>query len=70
MCCGYRPPSTQWYNHTALVLLLCVLVLPLGLYGLGKSTTIPLPLKALVLGCWTYGLYHLIRKGYVHGLFP
>ncbi|WP_375434996.1 hypothetical protein [uncultured Hymenobacter sp.] len=60
---GYRPPSTQWYNQPALVLLLCVLVLPLGLYGLWKSTTIPPPIKVIVLGSVTYLLYHLVARG-------
>ncbi|UOQ69527.1 hypothetical protein [Hymenobacter volaticus] len=59
---GYRPPSAQWYNQPALVLLLCVLVLPVGLYGLWKSTTILPPIKAIVLGCLMYLLYHLATR--------
>ncbi|UOG73341.1 hypothetical protein MTX78_14540 [Hymenobacter tibetensis] len=60
---GYRPPSTQWYNDTVLVLLLCVLVLPLGLYGLWKSSALLPPFKAIVVGCLGYLVYYLTVCG-------
>ena len=58
---GYRPPSTRWYNQPALVLLLCALVLPLGLYGLWKSRVIPPLVKALLVGSLLYLLYVLAQ---------
>lgn len=35
-----RTTSPSWYEHTGLVALLCVLLFPIGLYGLWKNSTI------------------------------
>lgn len=58
---GYQPESTKWYNQLWLVLLLCLLVPPLGLYGLWKSRVIPPLVKALLVGGLTYLLYALAK---------
>lgn len=61
MAPGYRPESARWYNQTCLVLLLCVLVLPLGCYGLWQSRMIPPPVKAFLVGVSIYLHYILAR---------
>lgn len=64
---GYRPESAKWYNQPWLVLLLCLMAFSLGFYGLWKSRTFPLPVKAILVGASTYLLYRLVQA--VTGLF-
>ncbi|MDF7810942.1 hypothetical protein [Hymenobacter sp. YC55] len=61
MAHGYRPESAKWHNQTWLVLLLCLVVFPLGFYGLWKSKTIPPLVKAILVGACGYLLFTLVR---------
>lgn len=54
---SYQPESAKLYNQTWLVLLLCLVVFPLGLYGLWKSKAIQPRVKLVLVGASAHLLY-------------